>query len=290
MSGIDPALARALDRLEPPPMSDDFTARVLAATDGLDGALPPLPKNRPASRSLWRRSRGLVVGVAAFSLVSAAAAATGLLGERVQDLPVIAAIAAKIAPNHKHAPPKPQLAPPAIAAVPAQAVSAEPAAVLANDAVPVAATAARQEVRREAIAKWVTERRERRVAQGLPVASPRQVAAFRERLAEMPPAERRALLDRAIAARREARGGAAAGSERTAPAGTLREAIIQRREARAQTLPDVPPVATTAVPSPVPDAAATPLPVRTQQPSIERLRQLREQRERRREVRRQRGL
>lgn len=289
MSGIDPAVARALDRLEPPPMSDDFTARVLAATDGLDGALPPLPKVRPAKRGLWRRSRNLAIGVAAFSLVSAAAAATGLLGERVQDLPVIAAIAAKIAPNHKHAVSKPQQAASGLAAVPAPAAPAAPEVAAASEAVPLPATAPKQEVRREAIAKWVTERRERRAAQGLPVASPRQVAAVRERLAAMPPAERRALLDRAIAARREGRGAAGPGSERTAPAGTLREAIIQRREAnaaaRAEPLPEVPPVTTAA-----PQSAASPEPARTQQPSIERLRQLREQRERRREARRQRGV
>ncbi len=286
MTGIDPAMARALDRLDPPPMSDDFTARVLAATGAEGAALPALPKSRSAPRSLWRRSRNLVIGVTALSLVSAAAAATGLLGERAQGLPVISVIAAKIAPHRKASSEKLH---PALAAAPA---AAAPAAT--GQVEPAEAPTSVREARREAVEKWVAARRERRAAMGLPTASPQAVAAIRERLAQMPPAERRALVERALEKRRAARGATVPGANLAAPAHPLRDAIMQRREAVAASRAE--PVAANAEPSamPVPaaspDAAANSPVTARQQPAAERLRQLREQRERRRELRRQRGV
>jgi hypothetical protein len=94
MTDHDPALSRALDLFDAPPprasLVDDIVAQAMKAE-------PPKtePWSRPARdrRSGW--ARRAMLGVAAFSL-SAAAAASGWLGEPLRRLPVISSIAAVI--------------------------------------------------------------------------------------------------------------------------------------------------------------------------------------------------
>ena len=103
MIGIDPAMAAALDRLTPPPISLDFADRVMAQTEA-GSPLPPVIAPSDTRRSRWVRGRNIVLGVAGFSLLSATAAAAGLLGKSAQSLPVIAQIADRIAPQPKTRP------------------------------------------------------------------------------------------------------------------------------------------------------------------------------------------
>lgn len=77
----------ALDRYQAPPLPYGFTERLLAKVaagtlpDAVEPALPPLPPLRKSPP--WRRAGRILGSVAAISLVTATAAASGLLGERV---------------------------------------------------------------------------------------------------------------------------------------------------------------------------------------------------------------
>jgi hypothetical protein len=85
-----PEMRRALDSFAPPPLPPDFAERVAERARQREAA-PELPRlRRPASR--WRRAGWIAGGVASLSLVSAAAAATGVFGEPVH-VPVISQIA-----------------------------------------------------------------------------------------------------------------------------------------------------------------------------------------------------
>jgi hypothetical protein len=85
-----PELRRALDSFAPPPLPADFAERVAekARQRETQSDLPRL--RRPAPR--WRRAGWIAGGLASLSLVSAAAAATGVFGEPVH-VPVISQIA-----------------------------------------------------------------------------------------------------------------------------------------------------------------------------------------------------
>ncbi len=86
------AEARLLDRFGPPPLAPGFADRVTARLPS-DTAL--VPKRRSA-RGGWRRGRiALVAGVGS-TLLSVGAAAAGLLGARVQNMPVITTIATAV--------------------------------------------------------------------------------------------------------------------------------------------------------------------------------------------------
>jgi hypothetical protein len=85
-----PELRRALDSFAPPPLPADFAERVAEKARQRQTA-PDLPHlRRPAPR--WRRAGWIAGGIASLSLVSAAAAATGVFGEPVH-VPVISQIA-----------------------------------------------------------------------------------------------------------------------------------------------------------------------------------------------------
>jgi hypothetical protein len=223
MTGIDPTMAAALDSLTPPPMSKNFADRVMAATQ----AAPPLPTPRTTRRGGWARRHGLILGLAGFSLLSAAAAATGVLGESMQNLPVISVIAERIAPKPKAKPklvvaPKPPLPAPAKAVPP----SAQP--VVVAPAVPVIEPlpVTREEVRREVAARLIAEKLAKREAwrreHGL-AGPPRHLPPrLRERLRALPPPERRALIERVRQIRQEQESGSTPPPERAA--------IIERAE------------------------------------------------------------
>lgn len=108
-SDFSPELRRALDGFAPPPLPADFAARTAALAASRERA--PLPRLR--RRSTVRRLGWVASGVAALSLVSAAAAATGVFGALVE-VPVLSPIARKLALVAE--PPAPQPAPVPVAA------------------------------------------------------------------------------------------------------------------------------------------------------------------------------
>lgn len=107
---FDSKTATALDRYTVPAMSADFADNVLAK------ALAK-PTNPPTNAVLrdrrggWKRVRNVAIGVGAFGLMSAAAAATGAFGDIAKDVPVIGTLIARIAPAKPK--PKPTLSAPA---------------------------------------------------------------------------------------------------------------------------------------------------------------------------------
>ena len=85
-----PEMRRALDSFAPPPLPADFAERVAEKARQREAA-PDLPRlRRPAPR--WRRAGWIAGGLASLSLVSAAAAATGVFGEPLH-VPVLSQIA-----------------------------------------------------------------------------------------------------------------------------------------------------------------------------------------------------
>ncbi len=232
MTDYDPAMAAALDQLQPPPISLDFADRVMAATQSAP-VPPPVVAPRPARRG-WARKRNWAMGVAGLSLLSAAAAASGVLGESLQNLPVISVIAAQIAPKPKVkpklvTPPKPT---PEVAKKPEPVATAipvieAPAPVIAQ--LPVSREEVRREIVAQAIANRIAKREALRKARGqqsLPMHMP---PAARERLAQMPPDERKMLIERIRQIRQEQMSGAAPPPERA----TIIDRATQIRQKRA---------------------------------------------------------
>lgn len=85
-----PEMRRTLDSFAPPPLPADFAERVAEKARQREGA-PELPRlRRPVHRG--RRAGWIAGSLASLSLVSAAAAATGVFGEPVH-VPVISQIA-----------------------------------------------------------------------------------------------------------------------------------------------------------------------------------------------------
>lgn len=215
---LDPALAAALDRLSVPPLPGDFADRV-AARAAARGTMPSLPDFRGRGRGRWSRGRSILVGVAAFSLVSAAAAATGVFGPISRETPVIGPILASVAPAVVAKPkpvvkPKPRLVAPAPQL--AEAVVPPPPGEVA----PLPSTD-RVETRAALIAERLERRAERRAARGLP---PKPIARrqIRKALADMTPEERKAVRERVRELRRHAIAGTPEGrivGEADGPAG-----------------------------------------------------------------------
>jgi hypothetical protein len=193
------AARRALDRFEPPALAPGFADRVLGRVRARDDAdLPPLPKRTSRwAASPWRRGGVLFGALAGASLVSAAAAATGVFGEPVE-VPVISPIA--------------------------RSLDIVPARVTPRPPARVAAPAAGVEVARERIDALIDDpsfralpplerraelRRTAREMINAGEAQPREVIdalreTGRERVAELTPEERKQLVE-AVAERRQER-------------------------------------------------------------------------------------
>lgn len=214
-------LRRALDGFAPPPQAGGFAARALARVEARDAAaLPPLPRlaRRWRSANPWRRAGLIVGGVASLSLVSAAAAATGVFGEPIH-VPVISRIAQSLdlvpAAAEEREPELAQSAPeappattrekldrviddPAFRALPPAERRAElrktaRGMVQSGEATRREVVTALRETTRERIAEMTPEQREQ-VREA--------VAAKREEIAEMTPQERRLARRARIAERR----------------------------------------------------------------------------------------
>lgn len=204
-------LARALDGYTVPGLSAGFADRVLAAADAAPAPLPTLRRPRWAGRG-WRVGRGIAIGLASFGVLATTAAATGLLQQFDIPVPSAGTVWASITGKT-----------PAAAAVPAPVVAAakpttDAAAILARvqivgpvDTPEELGEAFRRidEVRegRFAARRALTDQRidsaiERRRAAGLPLPTPEQEAALREKLAAAQE-RRQQLADERIAARRE---------------------------------------------------------------------------------------
>ena len=205
---IDGATARALDRYSVPPLSNSFADRLVAkALEGDEiAALPPIVPARSATRrGVWARGRRVVIGVTAFSLMSAAAAATGVFGDAAKNVPVIGPLIAIVAPTPKPkaiVAPKPQPAPAAPKLTPPPVVEEPSIEVAQPTPGEVLPPRVRRQIRRELIAQRVVDQIERNEALGIkPTAEER--AKFAERLAKLPPGQRLALIKRVRDIRRE---------------------------------------------------------------------------------------
>jgi hypothetical protein len=206
---IDGATARALDRYDVPPLPASFADRLVAkALEGDDiAALPPIvPPRSPARRGVWARGRRVVIGVAAFSLMSAGAAATGVFGDAAKNVPVIGPLIAIVAPAPKPkaiVTPKPKPAPAAPKLVPPPVVIEQPPIEVAQPTVgEIMPPRVRRQIRREMIAQRVVDQIERNETLGIKP-TPEERARFAERLAKLPPGQRLALIKRVREIRRE---------------------------------------------------------------------------------------
>jgi hypothetical protein len=225
---FSPEMRRALDGFAPPPPAPGFADRALERVRARD-ATPPLskPLRRWRAASPWRRA-GVVIGaLASVSLVSAAAAATGVFGEPVE-VPVISPIARSLdivrAPVVRQAPPVQAAAAPAAPPQPGVSAARERIDTLIDDpefrALPPAER--RAELRRSA---------REMVASG--EARPREVRTAlrdttRERLANLTPEQRAQLAD-AVAQRRETRREELAGTTPAERRQARRQAMRERR-------------------------------------------------------------
>jgi hypothetical protein len=205
----DPSMKAVLDRFTVPSLPEGFADRIVALAVAEPVPEPaPLPRPRRDPRGGWRRPSRIFAGAMAFGLVSAAAAATGYLGDRAQtvvrEAPVIGPMIAQVVPTTpkpaakaKPSPVRAQVTAPAIPDAPEIAVP---------EIRPVMPLSVRREVRREIIAERIAsglERRaERRAELGLSARPPRlrDVAPVLRRI---PPADRRAVIERVREIRQE---------------------------------------------------------------------------------------
>ncbi len=235
---FDPATRKALDAFTPPPLSAGFADRLMAGIEAAPAPLPPVVPRRPIRRG-WRRGGIIAAGIAGFSLMSAAAAATGIFGEAarqtVRSAPVLGPIIAQVAPE------KPKPARAAKAVVKASPKVTPPPVVVATPVVaePVVPELTDEQARQAEIAARMAARMERRAARraarGLPP-HPRS-GAIRQRLKELPPEEREAVIARfreRRAARNETREQTGVFPATQTPEGRAlrRERFQQRRAAR----------------------------------------------------------
>lgn len=202
-------LARVLDDYAVPGLSAGFADRVLAAAEVRPAPLPELRQQRRGRG--WRLGRGITIGIASFGALATAAAATGLLQQF--DIPVPSA--EKVWASITGKPPARAAAPaPVIAAAPDTA--SEPASLAQVEIVGPVDTpeelseafrridevrAGRYATRRENITQRIDKAIAQRRAAGLPVPTPEEEAAFRQRVEEAQ-ARRQQLADERLAARR----------------------------------------------------------------------------------------
>lgn len=175
-----PAEDRVLRALEPPPLSAGFADRMMARLPGENRTW----SSRPSARAGWQRlSRPLIAGVG-LAVLSVGAAASGLLGKDIRNMPVIAQIAQTVAPDPK----------PTISAKVAEKPVPAPVPAKVPEIVNAEPLKTPRELRAERIVDRLEHRAERRAALGLPPRDPQARRAIRRQLAAMPPAERRALV------------------------------------------------------------------------------------------------
>lgn len=181
-------LARVLDDYPVPELDPGFAERVVASAQTRPAALPPLPRTR--SRRGWRLRRRVAVGLVSFGALATTAAATGLL-ERL-DLPVPSA--ARVWGNITGAPSgaaRPVVSRPMPPAT--DTASPEQVAIEGPIDTPEELSEAfrridevrsgRRAERRGLAEQRITSEIERRRAAGLPVPTPEEEAALRERIA-----------------------------------------------------------------------------------------------------------
>jgi len=226
---FSPGMRRALDGFAPPPPATGFADRALERIQARDqAALPTLPRlsRRWRSASPWRRGGAIVGAIASLTLVSAAAAATGIFGQAIE-VPVISPIARSLdmvpAPVLRRAPPAAALAP---ATAPGVSAAREQLDALIDDPEfralpPVERRAELRRTARDLVASG--EARPREVATAL-----RETG--RERLAAMTP-EQREQVAAAVAERREERRQSLAGTTPAERRLMRREAVRERRAA-----------------------------------------------------------
>ncbi len=205
----DPALAAALDSFAAPLLSGDFLDRLGIAAEARVASSNASPLRR-SGRSGWARGRIALVSLAGFGLMSAAAAATGVFGPITRETPVIGSIIATVADSIKPSP-KPKRAEVKLAAKPAGAKIAAPRVITetadgvrveSKDVPPELAMIEQREAMAQRIAQKLDERAKRRRMLGLPpIPVPHWLVE--ERLAFLPPGERRAVMLRARELRQE---------------------------------------------------------------------------------------
>ena len=227
---FSPEMRRALDGFAPPPPAPGFADRALERVRARDAA-PPLPKplRRWRSASPWRRAGVIVGALASVSLVSAAAAATGVFGEPVE-VPVLSPLARSLdmvpAPVKRRAPPVQAAVAPAAPPQPGVSTARERIDTLIDDPgfralPPVERRAELRRTARDIVASGEARPVEVRAALR---------DTTRERLANMTPEQREKLAE-AVAQRREALAGTTPAERRQARRQALRE---RRSEALAQ--------------------------------------------------------
>lgn len=287
---FDPALGKMLDAFTVPPLSPGFADRVVAAAASLPKSLPAPVASRRGRRARWIRGHRVVIGVVAFGLMSAGAAATAIFGDVARTIPVIGPLIASVVPaKPQHKPKLTAVAKPkpGEGAVPPVVEEAPPAPL------PVALPeriAVRREFVAERIADGLQRRAERREALGLPPRPPRP-AQIIPILRRIPPADRAAVIERVREIRREQRAAELGLPDRATVVPELNAAIAPKPEPAQLPL--------TAPPQGVQPSGAQPLDageppraeaLRTSEriEQLRRLRVLRELQQRRREMRRQR--
>jgi hypothetical protein len=234
-------LARVLDDYAVPSLSAGFADRVLAAAAVRPAALPDLRQQRRGRG--WRLGRGIVIGVASFGALATAAAATGLLQQF--DIPVPSA--EKVWASITGKPPARAAAPaPVIATAPDTA--SQPASLTRVEIVGPIDTPeelskafrridevreGRYATRREHIDQRIDKAIAQRRAAGLPVPTPEEEAALRQRVDEAQ-ARRRQLADERIAGK--ARGDGPQGRKRRSFDPQGHRPAAARRCSRARTV------------------------------------------------------
>lgn len=203
--GADPALDAMLDRFTVPAHTPDLASRIAAAAlTRHEVSTVPTPAHPRDRRGPWARSRRAVIGVAAFGLMSATAAAAGLFGEMPVRIPVITAFVERVAEVTKPTPKPP--APPKQAKKTAPSPAAEPQVTLPPIPAPEELVltpeqrrAARAEKLADKLEQRIAENDARRAARGLPPKSEQQRAMLEKLRTAKTDAERRALLQEARA-------------------------------------------------------------------------------------------
>jgi hypothetical protein len=209
-------LGRVLGDYPVPPLSPGFADRVLAAAEARPAPLPPLRRAPRLARG-WRLGRGLAIGALSFGALASAAAATGMLERFDITVPSAQTVWASLtgapepAPAAAAAPaPRPALAAAAGDSM-GDAALAPVAIVGAVDTPEELAEAFRRieavrerryAVRSERIDQRIANAIENRRAAGLPLPTPEEEAAFRQRIASQE-AKRDAIAADRIAKRRE---------------------------------------------------------------------------------------
>ena len=290
---LDTALRDMLDQFTVPPLSAEFTDRVVAAATGSDRPLPAAVPSRRDRRGRWVRGHRVIIGVMAFGLMSAAAAATAIFGDVARTIPVIGPIIASVSPARPMQPVrKVAIVKPQPVEAPVPGFGETPPVVEALPPTLPERREFRREIRREIIAERIAtelaRRDERREVLGLPPKPPRP-AQIIPVLRRIPPVDRAAVIERVREIRREQQHAADAALPVLVPA-----LVIARPELNTAIAPVPAPDMPT---PPLADAPATAAgeaprgetlrtPERIEQ--LRRLRVLRELQQRRREMRRQR--